>query len=77
VNAEVVMEKGDKDIYRMGSQSSKVFENKNVNGLIKAKKHKIILMGDNHSKGNIKNISHHLGSDFDLFGVIKTRSQYY
>jgi hypothetical protein len=30
-----------------------------------------MLLGDNHSKGNIKNTSYHLGSDFGLFGVIK------
>jgi hypothetical protein len=71
VNAEVVMEKEGEDIYRMGSLCSKVFENKNSNGEIKAKKHKIVLLGDSHNRGNIKSISHHLESDFDLFGLIK------
>jgi hypothetical protein len=43
----------------------------NYNRLNGANKHKIVLMGDSHSRGNIINISHHLGSNFDLFGVIK------
>jgi hypothetical protein len=70
VNAEIVMEKGDVDTHRIRSECSKEFENSNYNGLNKANKHKIVLMGGSHSKGNIINISHHLGSNFDLFGVI-------
>jgi hypothetical protein len=70
VNAEIVMEKGDKDTHRIRYECSKGFENNNYNGLNKANKHKILLMGDSHSRGNIININH-LGSNFDLFGVIK------
>jgi hypothetical protein len=71
VNAEIVMEKGGKDTLRIRSECSKRFENNNYNRLNKANKHKISLMGDSHSRGNVINISHHLGSNFDLFGVIK------
>jgi hypothetical protein len=48
------MEKEGEDIYRMGTQCSKVLENKKFNGQIKAKKHKIVLMGDSHSRGKHK-----------------------
>jgi hypothetical protein len=57
VNAEIVMEKGDKDTHRIRSECSKGFENSNYNRLNKANKLKIVLMGGSHSRGNIINIS--------------------
>jgi hypothetical protein len=57
VKAEIVVEKGDKDTHRIRSECSKGFENSNYNRLNKANKHKIVLMGDSHSKGNIINMS--------------------
>jgi hypothetical protein len=48
VNAEIELDKGDKDLHRIRTKCSKKIENNSYNGLNKANKHKIMVTGDNH-----------------------------